>query len=160
MESSPLMNRIFITLIVMEITVGVGSILGIVTRGRNKSLAVANIIKGALFAIGFLVVAVGSHFIPQIVLGNDDCNNSDLQWVAAGKKANSYSKLFCLSPLCYCDMNNYNGYTADDLATLDIVRPHRHLPNSYHNVQQCLPFILAMANDTYTLALTSTLGKI
>jgi hypothetical protein len=160
MDSTPLMDRIFITLIIMEVTVGVAAILGIVTRGKNKSLAVANIVKSGLFAIAFLVVAVGSHFIPQIVLGNNDCNNSNLQWAAAAKKANSYSILFCLTPLCYCDMTNYKDYSADDIATLDIVKPHRHSPNSYHHVQQCLPFIMAMANDSYTLGITNTLGKI
>lgn len=104
------MQRTFLTLMVLSGTIESYALFGMLTRNMKKSILIVNIVAASIFAIAFIVIGIGSHFLPGIVLGNQNCQNSDVKWIASGNKANSWGFMFCSSPLCYCQMTNYNGY--------------------------------------------------
>ena len=70
MSSEPFMTRSFITLMVLSVTVGISSILGILTKNMRRSIIITNIISASIFAIAFLGIAIGSRYVPSVVLGN------------------------------------------------------------------------------------------
>lgn len=95
---------------VLEITVAVGALFGMITKGNNKNLLIIGIILGVIFVSAFIAIAIGTHFIPALVFGNGDCKGSEIQWIKSGEKANNYSALFC-QPTCPCDMTHYEGFS-------------------------------------------------
>lgn len=64
------MGRTLLTLMVLSFTIGTAALFGVLTRKMKRSIIVINIVIATIFAIGFLGIGIGSHFIPKIVLGN------------------------------------------------------------------------------------------
>jgi hypothetical protein len=62
--------------LVLEITVGVGALLGMITKGKSKNLIIIGIIKGVIFTGACIAIAIGTHYIPKLVFGNGDCKGS------------------------------------------------------------------------------------
>jgi hypothetical protein len=104
-------KNMLIAVIVVEVIIGIGAIVGMVKRGRNVIMMKVGIVKGIVFVVLFLVIAIGGNIVERGILGNKKCEESTIPWISSGLKANQYADMFCLAPLCYCEMTNYNGYS-------------------------------------------------
>jgi hypothetical protein len=149
--------KMLVAVLVVEVIVGIGAIIGMVTRGRKVMVMKVGVAKGIVFVGLFLVIAIGVKVVEKGVIGDGKCEGSIIQWISSGIKANQIADMFCLMPLCYCEMTNYNDYSPSDIAALNISRPHRTSPSHHTQVQQCQIFIASLLNDTQTLSLVPTL---
>ena len=63
MPSEAWVSKMMITVIVIEVTIGVGAIIGMVAKGRNTTVLKIGIVKGMLYIALFLVIAIGASFV-------------------------------------------------------------------------------------------------